>query len=65
MKIAIAVDDWKLPVFRKALTRNGFEYTDAGALTPDTTLLTIITDDVPLLQVVVLAAQAETAKRRH
>jgi hypothetical protein len=46
MKAGIAVDNWKLPVFRKRLTEAGYQYTDAGGLTHDTTLLTVECSDI-------------------
>lgn len=65
MKVGIAVDDWKLPVFRRRLTGAGFAYEDAGALTLDTTLLRVITEDVAGLAVVVTACQTECAKQKR
>lgn len=59
MKAGIAVDNWKLPVFRKRLTEAGYIYKDAGALTHDTTLLQVETDDVPGLTKVIAACQDE------
>ena len=66
MKAGIAVDDWKLPVFRKRLTEAGFEYEDAGPLTlvGNTTMLTVETDDAEGLQKVIEACQAECASQR-
>ena len=59
MKAGIAVDDWKLPIFRKRLTEAGFEYTDAGGLTHNTTVLTVETDDLLRLKSVVEECQRE------
>ncbi len=59
MKAGIAVDDWKLPVFRKRLTEAGFTYTDAGARTAGSTVLTVVTDDVLGLKRVVELCQRE------
>jgi len=64
MKACIAVDDWKLKVFRKRLTEAGFEYTEAGQLTGNSTLLQIETDDVPALKLVFEQCQTECAKMR-
>lgn len=61
MKAGIAVDDWKLPVFRKRLEEAGFTYADAGALTAGTTMLTVETDDAIRLAAVVARCQAECA----
>ena len=62
MKIAIALDNWKLPVFRKRLTEAGYEYTDAGGLTHDTTILTVETDNMLKLKSVVEKCQRECRK---
>lgn len=59
MKAAIAVDDWKLPVFRRRLTEAGFAYTDAGAGPGATTFLTVVTEDGDRLKRVLEACQAE------
>lgn len=59
MKAGIALDDWKLPVFRKRLTEAGFTYTDAGGLTHDTTVLTVETDDLLALKKVIERCQRE------
>jgi hypothetical protein len=59
MKAAIAVDNWKLPVFRKRLTEAGYQYQDAGAFTGDTTILTVQTDNMLALKKVLEKCQAE------
>jgi hypothetical protein len=64
MKAGIAVDDYKLPVFRKRLTEAGFEYTDAGELTPNVTLLCVVTDDIAKLNLVVQRCQNECARMK-
>lgn len=66
MKAGIAVDNWKLPVFRRQLEAAGYEYQDGDALTHDTTLLTVVTDDVAALGKVIENCQRECmlAKRR-
>jgi hypothetical protein len=62
MKAGIAVDNWKLPVFRKRLKQAGYEYRDGGALTGDTTLLTVETSDMLALKKVLEKCQAECRK---
>lgn len=64
MKAGIAVDNWKLPVFRKHLEKAGYEYVDGGPLTADTTLLTVETDDVLALKAVLEKCQTEAAARK-
>lgn len=65
MKAGIVVDDWKLPVFRERLTAAGFTYTDAGGLTHDTTVLTVVTDDVSRLGDIVKECQRECHRQRN
>jgi hypothetical protein len=62
MKAGIAVEDWKLPVFRKRLTEAGYEYEDGGSLTPGTTLLTVETSDMLKLKKVLEECQRECRK---
>lgn len=59
MKAGIAVDNWKLPVFRKRLTEAGYSYQDSGALTNDATLLTVETADILKLKRVIEGCQTE------
>jgi hypothetical protein len=63
MKAGIAVDNWKLPVFRERLTGAGYTYTDGGALTHDTTILTVETHDMLALKKVIEGCQAECRKQ--
>lgn len=67
MKAGIAVDNWKLPVFREQLTKAGYKYEDGGAVTGDVTLLTVVTDDLVSLRSLLERCQAicRTAKRSH
>jgi hypothetical protein len=62
MKAGIAVDNWKLPIFRKRLTDAGYEYEDGGALTGDTTLLTVETENTLALQKLLESCQSECRK---
>jgi ribosomal protein L10 len=64
LRAAIALDDWKLPIFRKRLTKAGYEYQDAGAFTGDTTILTVETDNVLALKKVIEACEAECRKMK-
>lgn len=64
MKAGIAVDDWKLPVFRKRLEAAGYEYRDAGPFTGDTTFLTVETSDMLALKKVLEACEAECRKMK-
>jgi hypothetical protein len=64
MKAAIAVDDWKLPVFRERLTAAGYDYEDGGPLTSNTTVLIVQTNDILRLKRVLEGCQAECRKQR-
>ncbi len=62
MRAGIAVDDWKLPVFRRRLSEAGYEYLDGGALTEGTTLLTVETSDMLALKRVIEECQSDCRK---
>ena len=64
MKAGIAVDDWKLPVFRQRLEEAGYKYHDAGPLTAGTTLLQVETNNMLKLKKVLEQCQAECALAR-
>lgn len=64
MKTAIAVDNWKLPVFRRRLRKAGYSYQDGGALTGDTTLLTVETNNILALKKVLEKCQDECRRNR-
>jgi hypothetical protein len=59
----IAIDNWKLPIFKRHLDAAGFEYTEHKGLTPTTMLLKVKTPSAFKLQPFVEAAQLECAKR--
>ena len=63
MKVGIGVDNWKLVIFRRELTAAGFQSNEGCALTHNTTLLTVETDDVERLKAVVEKCQAECRKK--
>lgn len=65
MKAGIAVDDWKLPVFRKRLTEAGYTYADGGPLPGDVTLLTVKTDNMLKLKALLEKCQAECRKMKR
>jgi hypothetical protein len=64
VKAAIALDDWKLPVFRKRLKEAGYTYTDAGGFLGSNTILHVETDDLLRLKGVIEACQAECRKMK-
>ena len=59
MKAGIAVDDYKLSIYRAGLEKAGYAYTDAGALTVATTLLHVETDDLEALRAVLERCELE------
>lgn len=63
MKAGVALDDWKLPVFRKRLTEAGYVYTDAGEVTPGTTMLHVQFTDQEALRLL-LEDAADECKRQ-
>lgn len=61
MRAGIAVDNWKLPVFREKLKAAGYTYEDKGEITPDSTMLMVETTDIVALGKVVTAANVACA----
>ena len=61
----IAVDNWKLPVFRRRLKEAGYQYRDAGPLIGDTTLLQVETNDVLTLKKVLEQCQSECRESKQ
>lgn len=65
MKAGIGVDNWKLPVFRKRLKEAGYDYQDGGALTDDTTLLTVETNNMLALKDLLERCQSECREMKR
>lgn len=63
MRAAIAIDDWKLPIFDRHLMEAGYTYEKHLGVTAKTLTLTVSTDDLMALAVVVKAANSEAAER--
>lgn len=61
MKIAIAIDDWKLPIFERHLKQSGYTFENAGLLTAGALILRVDTDNALALVEVVKAANTEAA----
>lgn len=62
MKAAIAIDDWKLPIFERHLTQAGYTWEQGRGLTENTMFLYVYTDNAQALETVVRAANTEAAK---
>lgn len=64
MTAAIAIDEWKLPIFDRHLTQAGFQFEKVGALTAGTLTLKVTTINLEALGAAVKAANAEAATAR-
>lgn len=64
MKIAIALDVWKLSIFERHLTQAGYVWTQSVGVTEDTPLLIIETESPEALHGVVRAANTEAARTK-
>lgn len=60
----IAIDDWKLPIFERHLSQSGYTYNKSPGLSPGTLLLTVKTENLEALEVVVRAANTQAARTR-
>lgn len=61
MKAAIAIDNWKLPIFTRHLNQSGYAFENKGQFTADTLILHVETDNAEALGAVCLAANTEAA----
>ncbi len=61
-KAAVAIDSWKLPIFKKMLEDGGYNYTEHPGLTKDTLLLQVMTENIATLQPTIEKAKAECAQ---
>jgi len=62
MKTAgVAIDAWKLAIFKRHLDAGGFSYTEHPGLTPGTLFLKVKTERIATLQPVIERAQKECA----
>lgn len=61
-KAAIAIDDWKLPIFERHFSQAGYAYEKGSGPTSGTLLLTVKTKNVEALGIVVMAANTEAAR---
>ena len=62
LKALIAIDDWKLPIFERHLSQAGYQYEQGAVVTDDTLIMTVKTDNIEALGVVVKAANTEAAR---
>jgi hypothetical protein len=64
VKVAVAIDAWKLPIFVRHLLGAGYAFDEGSGLTADTLHLYIVTDDLARLDGVVRAANNEAARSK-
>jgi hypothetical protein len=64
LRAGIAIDDWKLPIFKQHLDKAGYRYEQAPGLTAGTLTLIVLTSDVKKLEAVVRAANQEARKSK-
>lgn len=62
MKAAIAIDEWKLPIFERHLSQSCYKFDNNGMMTDSTMILSVHTDNLEALSIVVKAANDEAAK---
>jgi len=65
VKIGVAIDTWKLPIFQRHLIKGDYSFAKAGELMSGCTIITVTTEDPEALKVVVIAALEEAAKTRR
>lgn len=63
MNIGIAIDNWKLPTFKRHLDEAGFTFLETPGVTPDTLFLMVTTSEMEKLAAVVSAANTEARKK--
>jgi len=61
-KVAIAVDNWKLKIFKKELTAAGFLYIESPGVTHDTSFLMVKTDKLGSLALLTQHMEKECSK---
>lgn len=65
LRIAIAIDKWKLPIFKRHLDKAKYAFQTSAGLTPEMLILTVFTDNPKLLEVICRSAQKEAARKRY
>lgn len=61
-KAAVAIDNWKLPIFERHLQQAGYSFERVDGLTKDAMILTVTTENLVALGEVVKAANTEAAR---
>ncbi len=63
-KAAIVIDDWKLPIFKKTLDSEGYEYSERRGPAKGCITLSVETDSIAKLQPIVERMNYEAAVSR-
>lgn len=58
----VIIDAWKLPIFERHLTQNGYTFKNKGKLVDDTLVLHVYTTNTVALERVIRAANDECRK---
>ena len=61
-KAAVAIDNWKLPIFERHLQQAGYSFERTDGLTADAMILTVTTENLVALGEVVKAANTEATR---
>ena len=64
-RVAVAIDDWKQEIFERELAAAGFSYNTGPGVTPDSRLITVITEDHDKLEATVRRCQQICANQRR
>ena len=62
--VAIVIDDWKLPIFKKTLDAEGYEYAEIKGSCPKCITLQVKTDNIEKLKLIVESMNQEAARSR-
>lgn len=65
MKIGIAVDDWKVPIFKEILTVEGYTFKVTDGLTTDMRMITVEAPEIKRIKSVVQKCQNKCAELKN
>jgi hypothetical protein len=61
MRVAVAIDDWKLPIFDRQLKQLGYSYEQVPGVVPNTFFLLVLTENVEALAEVIKTSNLEAS----
>jgi len=61
---AIAIDDWKLPIFKEELDKSSYKYEEVGEITEGTLILKVQVKNLAKLEKVVKRANVRAARSK-